>query len=134
MLEISDRKAVVFRSTGQIMGIVHSNVIIRSLLGRRIWIYSALVFKGKAAVGAILGNSVPNHEVGHLYLRLNIVVTGTRGRKYIRRENTSLEPSAIHAEIALPQRPAITLTFLEGYRVAGRGPVNLFFAGYHLAD
>ena len=37
-------------------------------------------------------------------------------------------------EIALPQRPAITLTFLQGNRVAGRGPVNLFFGGYHLAD
>jgi heat shock protein HslJ len=37
-------------------------------------------------------------------------------------------------EIALPQRPAITLTFLQGNRVAGVGPVNLFFGGYHLAD
>ena len=37
-------------------------------------------------------------------------------------------------EIALPQRPAITLTFLQGNRVAGGGPVNLFFGGYHLAD
>src|SRR5262249_53862486 len=37
-------------------------------------------------------------------------------------------------EIALPQLPAITLTFLQGNRVAGRAPVNLFFGGYHLAD
>jgi heat shock protein HslJ len=37
-------------------------------------------------------------------------------------------------EIALPQRPAITLAFLEGNRIAGRGPINLFFGGYHLAD
>ena len=37
-------------------------------------------------------------------------------------------------EIILPPRPVITLTFLEGNRVAGRGPVNRFFGGYHLAD
>src|SRR4051794_6771895 len=37
-------------------------------------------------------------------------------------------------EIALPQQSAITLTFLQDNRVAGRGPVNLFFGGYHLAD
>jgi heat shock protein HslJ len=37
-------------------------------------------------------------------------------------------------EITLPPRPIITLTFLEGNRVAGRGPVNRFFGGYHLAD
>jgi heat shock protein HslJ len=37
-------------------------------------------------------------------------------------------------EISLPARPVITLTFLEGNRVDGRGPVNRFFGGYHLAD
>ena len=37
-------------------------------------------------------------------------------------------------DIALPDRPVITLTFLEGNRVAGRAPVNLFFGGYHLSD
>src|SRR4051794_28955787 len=37
-------------------------------------------------------------------------------------------------EIVLPKNSSITLTFLEDNRVTGRGPVNLFFAGYHLAD
>jgi len=37
-------------------------------------------------------------------------------------------------EIPLPEKLAITLTFLQDNRVAGRGPVNLFFGGYYLAD
>ena len=37
-------------------------------------------------------------------------------------------------EIALPEKPSVTLTFLQDNRVAGRGPVNLFFGGYYLSD
>src|SRR3954447_7991941 len=37
-------------------------------------------------------------------------------------------------EIALPEHSTITLTFLQDNRIAGRGAVNLFFGGYHLAD
>ena len=68
----------------------------------------------------------------HRFLRKSTAPDQLSERRGI--EHRLVKLTVAGEEIALPQKPAVTLTFLQDNRVAGVGPVNLFFGGYHLAD